>query len=81
MKSYETSATVEDRGQVRVTGVPFAPGTRVEVTVSPIENGNAEASEPAGRAHRLLAALDKGRNIQPIGPLRRADLYDRGVLH
>ena len=24
VKTYETSATVEDRGQVRVAGVPFA---------------------------------------------------------
>jgi hypothetical protein len=35
MNSYETSATVEDQGQVRVAGVPFAPGTEVEVTISP----------------------------------------------
>ena len=73
---------MEDRGQVQVTGVPFAPGTRVEVTVSPIENGSTAASaDVPRRAQRLLAALDKARNTQPIGPLRRADLYDRGVLH
>jgi hypothetical protein len=35
MNTYETSATVEDQGQVRVAGVPFAPGTEVEVTISP----------------------------------------------
>ena len=35
MEIYETSATVEDRGQVHVAGVPFAPGTEVEVTISP----------------------------------------------
>ena len=35
MQSYETSATVEERGQVRVAGVPFAPGTEVEVSISP----------------------------------------------
>jgi hypothetical protein len=33
MDTYETSATVEDQGQVRLAGVPFAPGTRVEVTI------------------------------------------------
>ena len=33
MKTYETSATVEEKGQVRVVGVPFEPGTRVEVTI------------------------------------------------
>jgi hypothetical protein len=35
MNTYETSATVEDQGQVRVVGVPFAPGTEVEVTITP----------------------------------------------
>lgn len=35
MQTYETLATVEGQGQVRVTGVPFAPGTPVEVTISP----------------------------------------------
>lgn len=34
MQTYETSATVEDQGQVHVAGVPFAPGTEVEVTIS-----------------------------------------------
>lgn len=35
MKPYETSATVDDHGEVRVAGVPYAPGTEVEVTISP----------------------------------------------
>ena len=35
MEIYETSATVEERGQVRVAGVPFAPGTEVDVSISP----------------------------------------------
>ena len=35
VETYETSATVEDRGQVRVAGVPFAPGSEVAVTISP----------------------------------------------
>jgi len=34
MKSWETSATVEQEGQIRVVGVPFVPGTEVEVTIS-----------------------------------------------
>ncbi len=34
MKSWETSTTVEQEGQIRVVGVPFAPGTEVEVTIS-----------------------------------------------
>jgi hypothetical protein len=35
MKAFETSATVEPQGDVRVVGVPFAPGTEVQVTISP----------------------------------------------
>ena len=40
MTTYETSATVEEQGQVRVAGVPFAPGTAVEVTIKPAQNGD-----------------------------------------
>ena len=35
MKAFETSTTVQPQGDVRVVGVPFAPGTEVEVTISP----------------------------------------------
>lgn len=33
MNIYETSATVEEQGQVRVVGAPFEPGTHVEITI------------------------------------------------
>jgi hypothetical protein len=77
MKTYETSATVGEQGQVRVTGVPFEPGTTVAVTVRPTGNGAAATD----RAERLLAALDKARNLDPVGPLRRGEIYDRNILH
>ena len=35
MASYETLATVEQIGSIRVEGLPFPPGTEVEVTISP----------------------------------------------
>lgn len=35
MGTYATSSTVEEQGRVLLAGVPFAPGTEVEVTVSP----------------------------------------------
>jgi hypothetical protein len=82
MNTYETTATVEDQGQVRVAGVPFEPGTRVDVIIRPTQNG---AGSPDGveqdRAARLLAALHKARNSEPVGPLRRDELYDRNILH
>jgi hypothetical protein len=82
MNTYETSATVEAQGQVRVAGVPFEPGTRVDVTIRPARKSTESpgAAEP-DRAQRLLAALDKARNSEAVGPLRRAELYDRNILH
>ena len=82
MQIFETSATVEDQGRVRVAGVPFEPGTRVEVTITPIQNGTglSSAAEPQ-RVARLLAALDMARNTETVGPLRRDELYDREILH
>ena len=82
MKIYETSATVKEQGRVLVAGVPFAPGTPVEVTITPIQNGaGSPGAEEEGRAQRLLAALDKARNSESVGPLRCAELYDRDILH
>jgi uncharacterized protein YkwD len=81
MNSYETSATVEEQGQVRVVGVPFEPGTEVEVTIKPARKGeNTDVATATDRATRLFAALNKGRNTEPVGPLRREDLYDRQVV-
>lgn len=79
MKTYETSARVEAEGQVRLAGVPFAPGTEVDIVISPKGNG---AQTPAqDRVVRLFAALDKARNVKPIGRLKRHELYDRDILH
>jgi hypothetical protein len=36
MNSYETSATVQGQGVVSVAGVPFAAGTQVQVSISPL---------------------------------------------
>ena len=80
MKIYETSAVVEEQGKLLVNGVPFQAGTRVEVTVvessAEIGGGNQDQHMTA----RLMAALDKGANVQPVGPLRRDELYDRDIL-
>jgi hypothetical protein len=35
MSTFETIATVGEEGRVLVAGVPFAPGTEVEITISP----------------------------------------------
>jgi hypothetical protein len=81
MKTFETSTTVDAQGRVLVAGVPFAPGTEVEVTIKPVENGGHAATATASaRAAQLFAALDPARNTEPVGPLRREELYDRQVI-
>jgi hypothetical protein len=82
MQAYETSARVEPNGQVHLAGVPFAPGTQVEVIVSPKCRGaTMPDAGAADRVARLFAALDKARNVQSVGRLNREELYDRNILH
>ena len=84
MEIYETSATVEDHGQVRVAGVPFAPGTEVEVTIREKVAADANRLPANGEETRVrmkdLFARVRARNTEPVGPLRREELYDRKVL-
>lgn len=81
MNIHETSAIVQEQGHVVVSGVPFTPGTQVEVMIRPIaDDVTAPGVHVAERAERLLAALDKARNVESIGAFHRGDLYDRDVL-
>jgi hypothetical protein len=56
MKAYETFATVEPQGDVRLIGVPFAPGTEVEVTIS---RKRQSAEEFAQSWNRVCGQLRK----------------------
>jgi hypothetical protein len=83
MDQYETSTTVSGQGEIHLAGVPFVPGTSVEVTIR--EKATTGASpprgeEPSDHLRKLFAALDMARNTESIGPLRREELYDRKVL-
>ena len=86
MKAFETSATVEAQGQLRLSGVPFAPGTQVEVTISPkvppageVTREDDEALTAARDCMRELFQTVRGfRNSPRIG---REELYDRGRVH
>jgi hypothetical protein len=70
MKAFETSATVQPQGDVRVVGVPFAPGTEVEVTISPKRVSAAKFSEAW---HRVTAEL---RRLPGAGTISEADLQN-----
>lgn len=74
--AFETAATVGGQGEIHLTGIPFAPGTKVDVTVSPV----GETGEAATRTSKLFAALDKARNVDSLNTFRRDKLYDRDVL-
>jgi 2-methylaconitate cis-trans-isomerase PrpF len=63
MQVFETSATVEDRGQVRVDGVPFAPGTEVEVTISPKARSAGGSAHPNGEPTQSGTALRWQGNV------------------
>ena len=63
MKAYETSTTVGDQGQVRVNGVPFAPGTEVEVTISPKVRAAPEPTRPGDGSARPTAGLHWVGNV------------------
>jgi hypothetical protein len=85
MNIYETSATVEAQGEVRVAGVPFAPGTGVEVTISPKAPPEDVATPPHEKAlatarerMRELFRTVKGFRNSPRIP--REDLHERGRL-
>jgi hypothetical protein len=85
MKTYETSATVEEQGQVCVAGVPFAPGTEVAVTICPkrrsqdqvMPTDDAALAAARGRMRELFRTIKGFRNSPRIP---REELYERGSL-
>ena len=86
MTTYETSATVEEQGRVLVAGVPFPPGTEVEVTISPKVRSEDELTRPDDQG--LTASRDRMRELfRTIKGFRnspripREELYERGRLH
>jgi hypothetical protein len=86
MNTYETTATVQDHGQLRLDGVPFATGTEVDVTISPKIASKEQV--PAPDDQTLSSARDRMRELfQTIKGFRnspripREELYDRGSLH
>lgn len=63
MKSFETSTTVQPQGDIRVIGVPFAPGTEVEVTISPKRRSAAEFAEAWRQVTNELRQLPQAASL------------------
>jgi len=78
MKTYETFATVEDQGRIHVAGVPFAPGTEVEVRISPKMRSEAEVTQAddAGLATARARGAKIGKQLLAVEgrPLRAAEV-------
>lgn len=80
METYETFATVEERGQVRVAGVPFAPGTEVEVTISPkprLHGGSAPSVAGSGLRWEGNVLVHQGAGGDPSLADLRDERLDR----
>jgi hypothetical protein len=77
MNIFETSATVEEQGRVQLVGVPFAPGTEVEVTISAKRREDAAMAAARERMRELFRTIKGFRNSPRIP---REELYDRGSL-
>ena len=78
MQTYQTTATVQDKGDLHVAGVPFQPGTQVQVTIQPAENCEDTLAAARQRMRDLFRDIKGFRNSPRI---KREDLYDRGRVH
>jgi hypothetical protein len=63
MKTYETSATVQEDGAIRVAGVPFPPGTEVEVTIGPKRPSGEQFAEAWKRVSAQLRGAPSQQNL------------------
>jgi hypothetical protein len=82
---FATSATVEVQGRVVLAGVPFAPGTEVEITISP--KVRSQDQTPLSNDPALTAARDRMRELfhtthgfRNSPRIPREELYERGSL-
>lgn len=82
MHAFETSATVGEQGWVRLAGVPFAPGTEVDVTISPrvIVADAPDRPTLAERRARMEELFRTVRGFHGTPRISREELYDRPGL-
>ena len=59
MSDYETFTTVGGHGEIHLVGVPFQPGTEVDVVVSP----KKASSAPIDANHRLATLLSGSTTV------------------
>lgn len=78
MNAFETSTTVQSAGDVRVVGVPFAPGTEVEVIISPKRRDAAEFAKKWENVCRELRDPPSTKSVSDADIQREIDDYRAG---
>lgn len=61
MKPFEIAATIADHGALQLAGLPFAPGTRVDVSISPT---SAPTSSKQAAHDEVDGVYEECRNLQ-----------------
>ena len=78
----EIVVKIDDDAYRRAEGIANARKISVSAFVEELVESATEDGRPQSEdIANLFAALDKGRNTESIGPLRREELHDRPVLH
>jgi hypothetical protein len=78
MKSYEVSAVVQPQGDIRLVGVPFAPGTEVDVTISPKRKSAVEFARVWEQVCRELRTSPTAQAISDDEIQQEIDDYRTG---
>jgi hypothetical protein len=78
MSAFETSTTVQSAGDIRVVGVPFAPGTEVEVVISPKRQDAAEFTQKWERVSREMRAQPSTQSISDVDIQQEIDDFRAG---
>ncbi len=81
MSTYETSATVLAQGQILVAGLPFAPGTEVEVSISPKAVTPADQGGLAASRERMRELFNTIQGFRNSPRIPREELFERGRVH
>jgi hypothetical protein len=78
MNSFGISATVQSTGDILVAGVPFAPGTEVEVVISPKRKNAAEFSQAWERVCGEMRAAPRAASLSDDDIQHEIDDYRAG---
>jgi hypothetical protein len=78
MNSFEALTTVQASGDIRIAGLPFAPGTEVEVSISPKRKSAREFSDAWDDVCRELRTLPNAASISDEEIRSEIDEYRAG---